>query len=374
MRLIIDAKASADPVVGVRWCFGRDEMDRIITRDKDRMKILLISLYSDGTEDRVLVPASEIMTFISFRRPGSVKLLAGLMDLGDSAAKNILKKVNSRRYDWAILEGNELTNNSFTYSLGANLWAKAEIVTLNIPADHFPAEPWPWVRQMADLGYSFPANDQCQLRRRSLGIPIKLLGLGLWAVLTTLIRIVVATVAWTSTTRGVDFSPILHPWENDISDITRNTPMDWVFCCRLFGEYEDPKIWRIIMHPWVYMMGFCVMTVVKIVKHLTYWQILKNIGHALLILVHHMWLFALIGLAIGALVGFLVRKLQSASWKAAVAARKSATARLEMESLRDLLVCQSGLKADTAQIPSANRSIHLRYLNIKRKICRPFAS
>lgn len=373
MRLVVNSQATADPVLAIRWCFGQDEVRRIFAIGEDsRLQVLIAVKYDNGTEDRHLFPHDQAMTYVGFRRPGVHQLYGALVYSDRGECKSLLKMDSPGIYRRRLTWENAIDRNHFNYNFG-RIQATAEPIEVLIPQEHFPKEPPQWLKSLADYPFNFPSRDQCQLRRRMLGVPLKVPFLLLWAIFTVILRIFAFGLLWIGTVKGISFKPIFHPFSMDTRDILENSSRQYIKDSWFVGKL-DKYPWLFPFHPWMLAAELFVVTLIKLVFHTTYWRMLRAAIHGLFFMLTHGWAF-FVGMAIAAGITYVfLRYLKSDAWKESLRARREARQHEMEEEYEELMTCRVGLTADISSIPVRKRSVRLIYLDVKRKVCRPFAS
>jgi hypothetical protein len=395
--------SSAEPVLPVRWCLEPGEAKQLKADLAKNIHVLFViaygadpDAYQCASEDRVLVPIEQMMTYLSFRRPGKCTVFATVV-WGDSVKRLRQICLTLRRrgtYVHNLLWSGGLYGTRDWHgdmeALHINAGARLEVV---VPVEHFPKEPPAWLWRTVNFQFAYPPVDQCSFRRRCLLSPLRLPWFGLWAVITTVIRAAIAACAGLHGCRHINFGAILHPWRNDINDVTyctdiRNT---WVLC----DEHGHARSrWLLLLHPYVYVALFAVVAIVKAQYGVTYWAAIVMIAgavvKAVLIVVHsllawwYVWLILAAGVGSVYGVEFLaVRRKESL--RAAEKRRERETGltpkdrwRLEEEAKYDQLArslaCQAmPLEVNLHALPPDKQTFLLRYLDLKRRICRPYA-
>jgi hypothetical protein len=136
------------------------------------------------------------MTYISFRRPGKHTVFAKVVyDYGlGSFVPFLLRKLKRREYDCSVLnnDNTDFMSQSYFRNFGILSLPADDEVEISIPREHFPPAPPEWLKKMANYGFSYPAVDECDFRRRVVLLVPKLPALAFWAVVTTLIRLTIA--------------------------------------------------------------------------------------------------------------------------------------------------------------------------------------
>ncbi len=399
MRLIPAGNlTSADPVLPIRWCLERSETEELKQREAKNVGILFVIAYEGTTmEDRQLVPINQVMEYLNFRRPGKHTVFAKIVWPGyggtwDFLRSSLLQRVNPSTYRNNLLDedrrGWEKSFGHWNTVQSLGIEAELDIV---IPSEHFPKEPPAWFKWLVNVGYENAAFDQCQFRKRMLAVPLKVPVMALWAVLTTLIRVICALGCLLFGMRHIGFGAIIHPWSHDISDVFASVTNSWFFTD---SELEDRPKRFLLLHPLLWLALFGVLAFLKVHFHKTYLELtmigLGAVWHVLIAIEKFMVTHLIFDLAIGVvalLVAAIARAIYkkgeaektSEYWKARRQKQQETRERRERErsqsydSLYELLACRPNLIPDVSALPAERQTLHLRFLKIKAKVCRPWA-
>ena len=399
MRLIPAGNLEqAEPVLPIRWCLEPREGLELEEQKAENIHILFVIAYQPkdgrGLEDRHLVPIDQMMTFLSFRRPGRHLVLAKIVWGKDEDLEDLTKMANFSTYYYDLLDRARTdfdTNNarsSFWNLKVQCLNGRAE-VEVAIPAEHFPKK-WPgWLKYLAECGYQYPSFDQCHTKKRLAFAPVKLLFFGLWAVITTAIRIIIATFLTLCAMREIDYEAILHPFRDDIgdvsSDVHRGRPGSWIL------HDKDNNLrseWLFLLHPMIYFGIFVGLTGAKIHSRTTYFALVKAIWFGVLAfaLAIWNWLISLpwimitataIGVAISVFLIWKIGKSKARRRERTAQEIQEAIAkakRTAYDELYQLLACRAEpMVADVSALPRERQTLRLKYLRVKVKLCRPWA-
>jgi hypothetical protein len=380
---------SAERVLPVRWCLGSLETEQLKERQASNIHILLLVAYEGSTlEDRQLLPIDQMIAYLNFRRPGKHTVFAKVV-YGDKL-KNLLGKTSDTQYNFRVLdwERNLVTDEKFLDRFQINtIEGKAELEVV-IPEEHFPKEPPAWLMKLANIGFDYPPIDQCSFRRRLLFSPPKLFFMGIWAGLKIITRAILALIFVLCLGRDIDFVPILHPWHRDLDDLSyRNT---W-FSHDRHGERRYSK-GIYLLHPLLWIGILAVLATVAHFTHKNLWKMLATVFVAIvkfIISIAGPLVAVVLGLLVAGVVGALLgryakkRNRQRLAWKNSDAFRQQEERkRQEKERMREqayddlalLLACRPAITAEISSLPPVRRTLHLRFLNLKRKVCRPYAA
>ncbi len=252
-----------------------------------------------------------------------------------------------------------------------------------------------WLSKLVNAGFDYPPIDQCSFRRRLLAAPLKLYAFGIWAVITTIVRLIAVAFLLCRGMRDIKFAPLIHPWRDDIEDVwyglTWSSP--WFAYAKTSGSgYRERSKWIYLLYPPIYLVLFLLLTWIKIQFHLSYLTIIMAVATALInaaivilkFLVHlfsKVWAGAL-GIAVLVFLGRIIMKVNR---KAAARKRERESSREFREARRrereeaytglyELLACRPGLVPAVFDLPPEHRTFRLRFLDLKRKVCRPYAA
>lgn len=372
---------SAEPVLPVRWCLGSLETEQLKAHEASNIHILLVIAYEGGRlEDRQLLPIDQMIGYLNFRRPGKHTVFAKIV-YGDGI-KRLLNKVSDTQYNLRVFDWERKlwSDEDFLGRLETRtIEGKAELEVV-IPQEHFPKEPPAWLMKLANIGFDYPPIDQCSFRRRLLFALPKLFFMGIWAGLKIIGRVLLGLLSLLMLARETNFSPIIHPWRDNVNDMTyRNT---W-FSHDRHGNRRSSK-WIYLLHP---LLWIGILTVLGIVAHSLHKSLWKMLATAFLAIVKFIILIAgplvavvmalLAVVAIGILLNRYAKKRhqQITAWKNSDEFRRQAERKREQtyDDLALLLACRPAITAELSSLPPVRRTFHLKFLDLKRKVCRPYA-
>jgi heme exporter protein D len=375
---------SASPVMPVRWCLEPKDVATLHERNTDTNSAYVVFVIVDdrGRETRQLAPMTQMMEYLEFYHPGVHHVFAKVME--DWEAHSIKKRVLEKQREHSY--ANELLDYEKKEFLGA--WISAEIEVV-VPKEHFPKEPPAWLRRVVEWGFAYPSVDQCQFRRRFLLSIPKLFFAGIWAVITTPIRALLALVGTILTLRNINYGAVIRPWRFDIDDVFARAELSnsWLFHGKPKGNgWRAPwrSGWLVLLYPPVWFAACIIVGIVAINYHVGFIAavllILKEIWRAFW---WSRWIIGVLALLILAdLLIHSIRKknLATRDHEADRQERerrrqeREERARRDREALVGLLTCSTGpMVVQLQAIPPERRTFHLQYHHIKAKVCRPFA-
>lgn len=403
MKLVLPENlTSAEPVIPVQWCLERSETEHLKEKMALNIQIFFVIAY-EGTdlEDRYLVPIDQGLVYIQFRRPGKHTLFAKVVYEGywnRGYTKILLRKHNQRSYDAKVLneDRTDLRGESYFkdhFSIDF-LPATAE-EEISVPKEYFPPEPPEWVKKVVNYGFEYPPVDECSFRQRKLLCVVKVPALATWAVVTTLLRVMIAVYLVLAGRRGVNFAPILHPWKHDIDDVYANLENGSWFKFDRRGNFRNSTL-IYFLHPSFYLSCFAVVTVFKIVLKKSYTELFRMIWLSIANAVSVVWVWLaqrfsevwlevtlfVLSAAITAYIlertyaTFRSRKLEKESYMCSeeyITEQMKAKERRYDELYKQLSCVRAPKVPGLANLPKEKQTLRLRYLALKAKVCRPYA-
>lgn len=399
MKLVANSDIVGNPTVALRWCLVPEEIQYIKDNKISNPHILLVVVNNKKEVDRQLLPVGDLMTYLTFNHPRENTVLATIVW---HHTLKLLRKYylgkdkygyENRFYD---KEDDGLVNTS-GYGLDS--------ITVNVSADFFAPEPAEWEKWWVNLCFETKPKDQCQFRkRRILAYTAQLPLVLFWVFITVLSRLVAAMYLVIIKTRTkVKFSPIIHPFKMDMEHIWytslyygRN-----IYLRKKDGtEREDYTLFCLLFHPITIILFSLILLIIDTTAvnwFLGYWAyLLGAIAASVVIIITILLIIAL--WAIGEWVvdniktwrktGAKDKQLERARQQKAKKAEKEKAEKLaeqarqlalkaKMEKLEkefSLISCNGGpLVPKLAALPPEKRTVHLRFLDLKARVCKPFA-
>ena len=299
LSLITDGKPSSEPNFPARWCLDREDLQHLREEKAKFIHVLFVVAYGNGTQDRLLVPLDEYMTYIPLRYPGKHVVHARLVWANESATSEgwsraerwFLGKYGRNRYEHAVLnsEKDGFDEEYLKYSFHCEESCRTDpqlvaAVGVEVPAEFFPPEPPAWLKRWVNLLFEYNAVDQCQFRRRKYFLAFTLqpflvaLFLVLRPVLGGLFAIVVGVGLGF---QGIDLTVLLHPWRTSLDDLyePRGYKYDpyWKRHRSWYREYADgsPKLFTWwLLNPILWGLGWAALEITARLTGLAYPEIL----------------------------------------------------------------------------------------------------
>lgn len=366
-------------MVALRWCVSRGILD--VLRSKQVLNpLLFISVIGQEDKNEVerrLFPLSDAMIYIHLRKPGSFVINAFIVwskentKGGDQALTNQLLGLNR----WGNFEfhlrnhAGEIRQDRLEEACGYQTEAKIDI---QVPEEFFAPEPKDWEKWWVNLWHDTAPIDQCAFRKRrmlaySLQPPIELGRV----ILLPIIRLVYG-LGLLLIGQRINFWTIFHPYENKTKDVKWEDE-EFAQFVTWSKEGDQHPGYFILCHPLVILP---LLTFVITITRLGWWGETLKAGSYILPIFLVICLFAW-----WACKKYFEKEAIALRQEQRVARQKEVEKNYRQERLRrvydnDLsaVTCTgTPLKATVADLPATKRTIRLRFLDIKSKVCKPFA-
>jgi len=400
MKLVANNNTAGNPTVALRWCLVPEDIVYLEDNNIFNPHILLIVVNNKKEVDRQLLPVSDLMTYISFNHSGNNTVLATIVWHKDGLKKLRNYYIGKGKYGYENNFYNYSTDtleNTDSYGLDS--------LTVNISTDFFAPEPPEWEKSWVNLWFENKPKDQCQFRkRRILAYSIQPPLILLYVIFLVFWRTLVALFWFVIRTRTkVNFIPIIHPFKADNEDVwfeAERRGRNIFLRDKNFSKRNDYKLAGILFHPIAVIVFSAILIVVDltIIKiFLGWWSYLLGslaVSVAIIIIVLIIFVVGIVGIW---LVGIFknwqkksskdkhmlkMRRQKEKEAKKSEAIKlaneaKKLTQQAEFDKLKNefsLVSCDNGpiipkLKA----LPKEKRTIHLRFLDLKARVCKPFA-
>lgn len=412
MRLIIDHKDMTvqSGTVPMRWCLYRKELEELEERGVNKPYVLIV-ITNGSRQYRYLVPMDQMMTYIQFHRPGENTVHAVIVWHKKDNVKELQNFFLSSfsRWNYANEVFYDIGELYPEFRKGCRRLKESEELTVTVPKKLFAPEPSDFEKWWVNLWHEVKQVDECDFRKRRISAysaqpPLMLV----WIMGITAVRFIAALVLSIAGMRGTDWSPVIHPFRHKTKRVwSYTTNGDSVFRKRDDGT-KHPWYIRILTPP-VYII-----TVALLIFGGFLGQVFSIAS------MMSLWYYAALGVVLPiaiitvAAVAYIVSKLAWAlltalifkptdnwlernyeGWGSKLEKRKRERERLanERERKRDelkaelqrqaeeqlrvereeLLSCNGELQPSINALPPSKRTVHLRFLDLKAQICKPYA-
>lgn len=347
--------------IPITWCLDKEMLDKIKAKPGARVVVSVIPFKDDAAltskENRYVFTLKHMMGYISFRRPGKNKIYAYL----ETESDNPLDKWHGDYTSNVVNSNGDYSKHILGYSSATSEGDPVEVpgkyhsipLEVDVPEEAFGKQPSGWEKNWVLWLIKDKGTDQCAFRRRRLFAytlqPFILL-LKLFAMT------VVTLIAFLLGMRGFTLKYLFQP-------IVYTLP---VACDLMYGEgtffwRPEPKKWEnktpntfgetvsyVLTRGWSLPFMPLVLGLVTLVTLTHAW---KGVFFVVTFIVLLILLIATC-VNIGAIFGWLGEKMDY----------------IGGDNSYEDLVCDG----NPIRKPK-NRSIKLRYLAIKSKVCKPFA-
>lgn len=421
LTLFVENAGHSEPIVPVRWCVSKDILEVLREQGVRRPHLLLSVLQKkeDGFHREVarkLVPLEQGLEYIEFGTSGEHVLNAIIVWATSDTfwMKDCILARSGRKYrEGAYSDSGDFETWWFSHlsERRYNSWQEVEHLRASMAAinivignEFFAEEPSALESWWVNLWHREMPFDQCEFRRRriiaySIQPPLVLV----WVVFSVLNRL--CFLAWLLFlgNRGIKLSPIIHPFMNDKEDVCTEVVSleNSVF---LFGVNGAKKPW------YIWPLWPPVATVIALiawsVNHFSVWDwtilALAIIGAGFVLGValfkSRNLLFGLIRRALDAIDakwehghGSMAserehnarqkrfdkqRAAEEKKWAKEQKKRDEAARLLALlyeNDMRFVACTGAPLEAKVTALPKERRTVHLRFQELKAKVCRPFA-
>lgn len=222
IRLFAENPEQANPNLALRWCVDKKTLDELKEKGIKNPRLLLVvaqhpSQWGVNEIERKLVPLDQAMEWLEFNRPGRYTIYATIVWNNDNRfifdAQDLLMRTRGEFAHRIFDHDGEFSRTRIEeYSLDEGS------LGVVVAEEFFAKEPPVWLNWWVNLWFnameiSRPTN-QCSFRRRAiLAFTIQPIPVFVWALLKSLTRLVAALVLVLCGMRGVSFKPIIHPFE-----------------------------------------------------------------------------------------------------------------------------------------------------------------
>lgn len=362
----------------ITWCVRKDILKKLSEMNCIPYLLLIVAPFKEYCvvkEQRYLIPLKELMTYVSFNYTGENIIFGSIVWKGKHI-NNIydvdphyiigMRPVD-RRSDSAIRikYGYNLTKESkvfpgfaisIDYSLETTKVEETEPscasarIDVDVPKGIFAKEPPEWEKQWVNWLFLHKALDQCEFRRRRMFAysiaPILMIG-------TLLFRLGFYLFAKGLLIKGISGQSLLHPLTYDSESISAKSKYPLFY----IDKWNNPR--SLIFMPFT-------PTIMLAILSLGYIHPLIPFAIYIIILS-----FIIETGIIGLLTRIEVKLGRKKKKKKKTRVKKPAMTQLDME----LLTCSHTTQAfkSVQDLPKSHQTIHLRFTDLKSKICKPFS-
>jgi hypothetical protein len=345
--------------IAVSWCISKETIAALTEAgNKNPHVILVISPdgeeYTPEKEIRKIVPLKDMMAYLEFNRSGKMNIWGFIEKQSD--VRILRARWLSRGYHGYDYQALSINGDGYRFAFGDNEVIDNSVpVSVSIPTAAFAPEPSPAEKKWVNHLFNTKPIDQCSFRRRRIFSytvqPFVFFGDFLLKFFITLFA-----VLWGA--RDLDLSYLFQPYTHFFSlcgDDGLMFQKGTVFIGKQAsgenGTWEGKDFfWNLIRLPF---MPLIAIPISLIIVH----------GGAFLLSMSVLFILLTIGLGIGSYE--LINRLRATS------SLKEAWY-LDQEE-QNLIICSGQPITSFSDLPKQKKTLRLRYLAAKSKVCRPFA-
>jgi hypothetical protein len=368
LQLFVADTNVSSGTVAVSWCVNQEVLASLAKQGILDPQVVIITApvdnYIPAREYRKVVPLKDLMAYVEFKTAGPNRIWAFISRFGlDSTRDHMLTRSNGI-YITDLLNYNGSEYSSYTYDCYQKL-LNAQPLTVVVPLGVFAKEPPAWEKAWVNHWFRGRPDDQCDYRkRRLLAYTVQPIGI----FLDLLFRSIALFAASLWLSRGMTFEYILHPLRSSIPEAMQvcmggswaiaKLPEDDLQDHEVTFFYLFRKFWKMIFLP-------PVVAAVILTSYFHIWKYM-GLGFAGALLLILMVVLVVSGSMVK-MVDHIIERI-----------KKSKTDKLpwylDQEEM-DIITCTPNMKSRTgiADLPANHRTIHLRFQDLKSKVCRPFA-
>lgn len=363
--------------IPVSWCLDKETLAEVEARVGTNPQVVIVvaptKKYHISKESRQVVPLRDLMAYVNFRSSGHNRIWAFISSTDTKSTRCKYLARDSYRWATSIVnpDGDGWGYNFRQTAMNGDKveqWFEPQwgsFVDVNVPAEVFAPEPSARERAWVNHFFKLKAVDQCDFRRRRLFAytvqPV-------FMAVQWVARLFITVLALLIGARNFSFQPLIHPLQYSMHDQMDVLTGGSIFI-RKVPSIENESFSQFVVWLAKKVMFLPFMPIVLVV---VLFSILVN-PMPLLVATGMIVAVALILGAIG--LGLYLFKDggwgELFDWIDSVLARN--TAALNEEETQ-MLVCTPDRKPVTMKsLPSKKKTIRLRFLDLKSKVCKPFS-
>lgn len=357
--------------LAVAWCVDAEVLKELAEKEIADPQVVIVVAptenYHISKEYRKVVPLKDLMTYVEFKTAGPNKIWAYVSRLAyaKSVRNNVLTKENGE-FCTNILDMDGSTYTTDQSPSDTELFYAAP-VSVVVPQGVFAKEPAKWEKTWVNYWFRSKPQDQCDFRRRRLlAYTVQPLAI-LLDVLVVRTAMLLFSTLWLS--RGMSLKFHAHPLRYSVADtLEAFQGGSWTIPTLpeeadhrepdLTASYLLRKLWKTPLMP---VVMFPLWLIVHF--HVIIWA-------AAVLAV----LLSIVGIALLFASGLVME--WGKAFKEWQASRQEVISPwyLEKDEM-DAITCNPNMKTRTSvsALPAKHRTIHLRFQDIKARVCRPFS-
>ena len=371
--------------IPVSWCIDPDSIEELTKQYGEDPQLVIVVApvdhYHEKKETRTVVPLLDMMTYLDFKAPGHNKIWVFLCEepsRGMNAKARYLSK-DGGGFATSILDR---SGKGWSWVFDAKSLSKGEyygvvyepknffILDINIPVTAFAPPPSDWDKVWVNYLFSNKSPDQCDYRRRRLlAYTVQFPLMGLFVCLRFLATLVSLLIG----ARNFSVKPLLHPISSTVGDQLDILGGGSIFIRELDDNFDSLS--TIGARAWFLVRKFCLLPLMPVILVPLVWLAVSYT--ATFVVVAQLLAMVLLFLAVVvlAIVGGIAFFAANGVDKVKNFFARKPKPIVTFAEEAELLVCLPDRKLVTmANLPDSKKTIKLRYLNLKNKVCKPFSA
>lgn len=387
LKLIVDNSEAVDSVMPMRWCVGKETLQRLKEKGVTDPYLFLVVVHSGVEVNRHLVPLDQMMEYVEFQRPGKHTIFGTIVWGYPGQSKKNLRKNFLGRDGCKVIDEFELEGEFLKDRLPVGCHAEFVELDVIVPAEFFAKEPPAWEKRWVNLWFETRPRDQCQFRkRRFVAYTIQPPAVLFWLMIKFLIEFFTATGLLLAGMRNVDLDPLIHLWKKDIDDVWVNVRVDVrrgkcgsVFVYNKNGRKRPMIVWAFMPAVWVSVFGVLLYLRFTSSFDMSWLALMTTTVVLPLILLGALTIFVSLLDAVRYGTSSLVDrfiKTESDEKKTRREAEKLRQLKITLEkqyTQLQAITCDGPVTVNLKALPKERQTVYLRFKDLKAKVCRPLA-
>lgn len=374
--------------IKISWCVGIETINYLAQKQITNPQVVIVvspnpddeTHHYSSKEQRYVIPLRDLMAFIELRVAGKNRIRAFITHYSEQHSKELYLTRIGGRYNTDILSywynDDPQSDQKLGWSCIFHLYdgvCQPEIwseLFVDVPLECFAKEPPEWEKEWVNWLFRDKCIDQCHYRRRRIfAYTVQ----PLIMMLNLFWRCAVMLAAFSYLSRGLTLKYLLHPLTYDLEELPHLLLGGSYLVLKCKEDNDDPFDTNTPALVWI-KYTFKKVALVPLMP-----IFITVIGLALFYGV----LIKLLAVVIGAIMAILIIAFVASG--AAKEFVKEMWYRLWHNSKEEefwylnkeeieTLSCEDNIKhTNVSSLPKNHRTIKLRFLDLKSKVCRPFS-
>lgn len=378
LKLIVGAEEgkAQNASVPVRWCTDKNTLERLRALGVLNPHLLLVITYgwARAEKRRYLLPLEQAMEYLQFQTPGRNTIYAAIVWANDGKPSTLWETFMRRENNRYLTDTINDKNGAFYYSedYQDDVFTTTEFAEVDVVVPHeiFAKEPPRWLERWVNLWYETKTRDQCHFRKRMiLAFTIQPILVLLWLILRSLIGIAAAMFfILLLGLRNIKLEPIIYPWEQNLGWIWGDKK-DIIFAREWTDKKGEKHMQRYLLplRPIIFVALCIIFFVLSFSPEFDHHYPVEIAFYLSLYMTMMITGFLVI---CGAIIDAIVHLISYIPRKALEVKREEYKQKYEEFGY---LVCDGGVIPNLEALPPKRRTVHLRFMDLRAKVCKPFA-